>query len=393
MLFILSIILSHKYDRNSINALRLIAIILILQHIYDYLRYYFRAVNNFKAVAELRFVLKFLISILTIFFVVKFNFIGVPLAVMLGHILALFYIFKRYNVSIYFHINMKRNLSLVKIGFPIMAAGFIHILFMTIDRLLIFRYLGKVSLGYYSIGCNISDFLFILPIALGIVLFTNLSREFGATGQASALKALVYGPTVLVAYAMPMVLGVAYLFFSIMIKKVIPQYIPGIDAGKLMIIGIFFLSLSYVSEQFLIAINKQFSYVLFLLFALMLKIIVSYILIIKQTGIGGIAFGTVAVYFLFSIFIMIYCFIEYKEGFFSFIKYITKIYFPFAYSLLVLFCIHYFMHSIIAGTVNEVNRALISFLIFVIFAIVPLGYIFKKFLFKEGRDFKCILQP
>jgi len=153
IIFLFSIIFANKYEKDILAALKLIALILVVQQIFDFFRRYFIAINNFEAVGRLKISLSLLTGILTIIFVLKFKLIGLPLALLFSYSLVLIYIFRRYKINISPELNIKRSLSLIKFGFPIMAGVIVYNLFVTIERPLVLHYFGKLNLGYYSLAC------------------------------------------------------------------------------------------------------------------------------------------------------------------------------------------------------------------------------------------------
>ena len=61
---------------------------------------------------------------------------------------------------------------------------------LTIDRILIFKYLGKENLGYYGIVFGLTDSMFLFPASLGTVIFPRLSERYDRSGDAKELKKL-----------------------------------------------------------------------------------------------------------------------------------------------------------------------------------------------------------
>ena len=354
---------------------------MILQQIKNYFLYYFIAEKNFKAVSELIFCLTFFIGSTTVILVTKLRFIGLPLGITLGYLLALFYIFNKYKPIFEFrinYINIKRFFSLIKIGFPIMLVVIAYTLFLTIDRVLIFKYIGKENLGYYSIVFALSGFLILFPVSFGIIIFPRLSEKYGAVGEAKGLKEFIYMPTVMLAYFMAALSGLIYLFLPTAVKIIIPQYIPGINAGRIALAGIMFLSASIFAQKFLIVINRQIQTLFIILSAIALKLVLIYIFINRHMGINGVALAGNIIYFGYSIFIIIFASYYCKISLLESMDYLIKIYLPFIYLLLILLISNYFKQASILNIGNEIMHISITFILFTIFVVVPFGYVIKK---------------
>ena len=56
--------------------------------------------------------------------------------------------------SVYFELRFKTSYKLVKRGFPIMLAGIIGELLLSVDRILISIFFDDLQLGYYGLSAN-----------------------------------------------------------------------------------------------------------------------------------------------------------------------------------------------------------------------------------------------
>lgn len=139
-IFILSIFFA-KYENRLLTVFSLIAFILILNQIRSFFICYFVAVKKFKVASVLIIYSTFFFGILAIILVMKFGLIGLPLGISIGNFLILLYVFNKYKLQLKFQINIKRYFSLIKIGFPIMLLLVAYHFFLTIDRILIFKYI------------------------------------------------------------------------------------------------------------------------------------------------------------------------------------------------------------------------------------------------------------
>lgn len=374
----ISSIFFAKYGNNIFAILPLIALILILQQIKNLFLNYFIAEKNFKATSELIIYSTFLNGILAIILTAKFSLIGLPLGLVLGYPLVLMYILKKYKPIFKFQIHTKRLLSLIKIGFPIMILMLAYYFYLTVDRILIFKYLGRENIGYYSIAFGIMNFLTLLPFSLGIIIFPRLSEKFGAVGEVKNLKQFIFIPIILMAYVMSIVLGLIYLLLPTIVGILIPQYIPGINAGRIALMGIMFFSIIILVQKFLVVINRQIHSLFIVLLTLVLKIVLIYIFIYKHMGIDGVATAANLTYLFHSIFIVMYASYLWKDSFLESIKYLIKIFLPLLYLLLILLCFNYFKQHPLLNIDNKIILISTNCTILIIFVIMPFGYIIKR---------------
>lgn len=369
--FFLSVIfLRNRLEPAMTTALLLIPSILILQQIYDNARHFLTAINNFRLVSRLKIIRAFATSILILILVSRFNFIGIPMGLLGGYFVSLTYICRRYAFEWRPLLNIKKSISLLKIGFVIAAAMLMFDFFITIDRLLVYRLMGKVMLGYYSIASNLFDFSILVPTSLGTIVFINLARRYGEKERICNLRDPICLCIQFLAYIIPMIIMITYLFLPYAVAFILPQYAPGIRAAQVASLGLLPLSISIIYSYTLVVINKQLYCLMFFLLALTIKWVLIHILIISGKGIEGVALGSTAVYILFSIFILLYMHSHFKEAILSKVKFILQVYLPFAYLLLVLWSSHW---------LGQKTAILMS---------LPLGYLLLNFLRAQMNSIK-----
>lgn len=381
-IFILSIFFASKHEHELSVIFFIIAFIVILQQVKNYFLYYFIAEKNFTAVRDIKISSLFIIGLLSVVLVLNYSLIGLPLAIAMGYILVLIYIFNKYKPTVRFQMNMKRLSFLIKIGFPIMLTSLVYNAFLTIDKVLIFKFLGRESLGYYGIALAINGFLILFPASLGMIFFPRLSEKYGALDRAEELRGFIYTPTITAVYFMSIILGLIYLFLPAMVRMVIPRYSLGIDAGRIAAFGIMFLSVSVLAQNFLIVINKQIHYLFIILFALLFKTALIYISISQHRGIVSVVKAANIVYFAYSIFIVLFVFCNYcKIKLLESIRYIFKIYLPFAYLLAILFMLKYSKQSFPLDAGNKFLSILFDFIVLMSFVVLPFVYFIRKNLY------------
>lgn len=238
--FIFLFVFSPGLRLSSLAVPALIALILVLQQFENYFYYYFISENKFHVVSELLIFLASAAAILAVFLTVKLRLVGLLLGIGLGYLLVLPLMFYKYKPRIEFDIRMKGFFNLFKIGLSIMVIIMAYNIFLTIDRILIFRYLGQEDLGYYSIVTMLNASLVLFPASIGIMVFPFLSSQYGALKDMRRLVDFVDKPTIGTAYFMPVLAGLLYLLLSPFVVKFMPQYAPGIKAGQVALIGMVF---------------------------------------------------------------------------------------------------------------------------------------------------------
>lgn len=372
----------NKFNTKLLIIFSIMAFILILNEAKSVILCNFLAEKKFKLLSGIIIFSSFF-GILTIILIIKFGLIGLPLGIFARNILLLSYLFKKYGSLFRFQINIKRFLSLVKIGFPIMLFFITFYLFLTIDGVLIFKYMGKVAAGYYGIASALTGFIILLPASLGVFIFPYISERLGAIDEIKSIKAFIYKRTIILAYFVAILLGLIYITLPAAVRMLVPQFAPGIAAARIILIGIFFVSVSIFAQKFLVAINQQLICFLIALLSLFLKALLVYFVIHKNLGIESVATAANIANFVYSISILAYASYRFKETFLESAKYLTRIYFPFVYLLLILFCFGTLKQFSISNSLSKIMLLSIYSLLSAVFIAIPVGYVKKKNLWKE----------
>jgi O-antigen/teichoic acid export membrane protein len=185
--------------------------------------------------------------------------------------------------------------SLIRIGFPIMLTTLGYGLLTTIDRMLIIKFLGSEALGYYSIGSLAITAISYLPIAINQVMYPKFGERYGATDDPKSLAGFVRVTTLGTAHAMGLVLGAAFIALPV-ITILLPKYLPGIPAARILFAGFYFISLLGPSANLLLTINRQVQYLVGMGAAITLEVVLNGLALAYGLGLEGVAVTTGIVY-------------------------------------------------------------------------------------------------
>jgi len=350
----------------------------ILQQLNEYFVRYYISENNFLVVSRIMISVNALILILSVVLIAKLKLIGLSLAIALAHLFVLVSIFIRYKPRIRWRLNIKRIPSLIKIGFPIAVSLFLFIFFLSIEKILIFKYLGREKLGYYGVGSCLSNFLILLPLSFGIPILTRLSEIYGARENISELKELIRIPSTTVMYCVSFIAGLSYILLPSLITVFLPRYTPGIAAGRVALAGAIFFSVSIPLRMILFATGRHLQCVFIILFGILLKILLISIFIDRGLGIIGAAVSTNIAYFIYSLIIARYTFYVCNDTFLELGKYLIRIYFPSVYVVIILFGLNHFSQFLNFPADGRILHFSIGLILFLTFVAVPFTRIVRK---------------
>jgi O-antigen/teichoic acid export membrane protein len=241
-------------------------------------------------------------AIMTIGFGFLWNIYGIYLAIVLSTSIWLVRLLtiRRYHVS--FDFDWAYLWKLLFIGFPLLLNGLAFVSLLTIDRIVIGRFLGLKELGIYSLAIMISSSLWRLPNTFGIVLFPRMQAKFGKEqAQADALVNFILLPTYVITYLMPLLFIFIYIWFPIIIMSFLPNYLAGMAAMQIMLLGVFFLSLSVTPTQYFITVNRPYALLVFTYATILASYGLNWALVRAGYGISGVAVGMTITYLFYGL--------------------------------------------------------------------------------------------
>jgi O-antigen/teichoic acid export membrane protein len=183
-------------------------------------------------------------------------------------------------------------LWLVRVGLPITMVWWVYILQTTAGSLISINLLGKTSTGYLGLGISISSILVLIPDAVNRVLYPRINEEVGKGSDFKTMERIVIMPSLITSFILALSIGIIVLIMPISYYILFERYLPGLLCGQILIFGAFFNCLVRSGANFLIAKDKQYIVLKFVLIGLGANISCNIILIQTGFGIEGISLGT-----------------------------------------------------------------------------------------------------
>jgi O-antigen/teichoic acid export membrane protein len=238
----------------------------------------------------------------------KFELYGLYITLIITALLNLIFmhLFAGYKVKLI--IDKKKLLGLWEIfrtSIPIVLVSLLYWVLGTLDRIMIGKMIGIAFVGFYSIPVMTKAYVGQLS-SFGTVLYPRLMEAYGEKKSAKEIEKYVIVPIRINAYILPSVLGAVFFIVPLLVRKILPEYIPGILAMQILLIGIFFETCRAQSFFFIIALKKQAKVIPIAVIAIGLNVLGNYILIKMGYGIYGVAAATAFVSFLSFLGIQIY---------------------------------------------------------------------------------------
>jgi Na+-driven multidrug efflux pump len=171
---------------------------------------------------------------------------------------------------------------------------------------------------------------------------------------------------------MPAILGSIFFIAPLLVKVVLPKFIPGILAIQILLVDMFFRACYPQASHFIIALKKQIRIIPLMAALIILSFAINYVLIKKGYGIYGVAWGTSIVSFLTFIALQIYA-MKHFAGPREILLFFLEVMAPFLYSVIAVLCLEYFIKAANIYVETAVKSCLFLFL-----SVPMLVYVNKK---------------
>ncbi len=233
------------------------AVLVILQKISN-LNIAFLRGYKFFSLASKQMILSSIVNALLVAFLSMRNKIyGFLWAMCLSFIFNIVYISAHHRFGFRWNMNWKRTWALIEYGFPLMVVGLMGTVFLTIDKLMIAKFLGFKELGIYSVAILTYTYLVTVPNAIGIVLIPNLHEKFGESKEVGDLKEYLEKSCGVFGEIMPLLIAGGWFFIPYFARWVLPDYLESIEPMRTLILSSYFLALTQPHSYFIAVIRKQ----------------------------------------------------------------------------------------------------------------------------------------
>lgn len=133
--------------------------------------------------------------------------------------------------------------DLISSGLPIMINGYIFSVFEAADRTYIASNMTSYNMGLYTIAGYCLTMIYIIPAAVGTMLYPKATAKYGETGDKRSLIPLWWKSMLLFLTILIPIMVTAYFAMPPLVRIFMPKYVDGIIAGKIAIIT----TITYVS--------------------------------------------------------------------------------------------------------------------------------------------------
>ncbi len=189
------------------------------------------------------------------------------------------------------------SFELVQIGFPMFVFTASSLIMRNLDRLIILRYVSDEALGFYSLSVMALTFLMYVPDSIAYVAYPRLLRQYGeSNGDVGSIRPRVERLLQLFSVLVPPLCGVAYLASHPVVTLLLPKFLPGVDALRVMCFGAAALAFSNLASITLMTVGRQLVLMPAAVFSVALYAGLDLFAVKSGYGIVGVAWGTFSAY-------------------------------------------------------------------------------------------------
>ncbi|MFH0815121.1 MAG: flippase [Candidatus Falkowbacteria bacterium] len=146
--------------------------------------------------------------------------------------------------------------SLMRVSIAFALIGIFSRVYTYLDSILLSYLAGDAALGYYSAAYKLPAALVFIPSALAAAIFPAFSESF-AIAKERLKRIFDESMSVLAILAVPIGIGIAGISGEIIFKFYGAEYLPGVEALKILGIAMIFVFLNYPIGALLNACDRQ----------------------------------------------------------------------------------------------------------------------------------------
>lgn len=295
---IYAVVFQSRLPEEVFMGLFFIAALIILQRINALVIAYLRGYKKFTLAGKQILYSALFSSILVAVLSYKFKIFGFMWAMCLSMIFNIVYVERHRVFRFHWIWDWKLTKELMGMGLPLIGIALMNSFFLSIDKIMIAKYLDLRSLGIYSVAILAYTYLTTFPNSIGIILVPNFHEKFGKSRNAGDLKGYLTKSSLVFSDLMPLLIGYVWFLVPYFAHLVLPDFVESIPPMRTLILGSYFLALWHPYSYFLTVVRKQVLLIPIILIACALAMASNYWVLKSGLGLTGIGIANTAVTFV-----------------------------------------------------------------------------------------------
>jgi len=258
----LAIFLYANLRRASLDpvfyvGLQVAAAGITLQQLYFYYRIVLRAEKRFFFQSKIDILFALVNVPTTIALVAFWGLKGLYASYVVVYVWIVGYLVWKVPIPLRLRLDRALIVDLVRIGFPVYLLGLVYTLFLSVDRMVIAKFLTSADMGYYTIAYTIIGTLGEVPMVIAQVMSPNLMSRYSRSATPAEMLPYVQTPTIAIATFFPALQVIVLIGVEWVLRYILPRFLPGLVAIEILLFGAFFIALVRGPSSFLLAMRKQ----------------------------------------------------------------------------------------------------------------------------------------
>jgi len=283
-------------DETMRNCVLIVVAIVILSVYFEQRFNEMRGYQEFQLISKMVYLRFSVNSILTLVLIYFWDIYGAFIAVAMSILMSNIFL-RLYGTQIrYIHFDWGQCKHLIRLGFPIMIMAITEVVLRMTDKWVVVVYLGTRELGYYGIAAMILGPLLSIPGVSRDVTESLLMKEFShnnADSRARIVERYLATPLLQTCcLTMPILIGIAFFAVPAFIHLFLPQYVAGIQSTQILLIGSFFMAVTFPIRGIVIANGWQKQVAFLTLLPIVFSLLMNIYLVKLGFGIDGVALGS-----------------------------------------------------------------------------------------------------
>lgn len=363
-----ALIARKQYSPEIFVGLLALSGIVLAQRVYNLFIAYLRSLKEFAFVGILNIVSSALSVVLTLILTWNFKFYGFLAANILNYIFIVTAIEFFKPCGFRFFLSWKPLKAILSLGTIILIADLLRTIVVSLDRMIIAKFLGFHELGIYSVALMADNYLFMLPNMMGVILFPHFQEALAKRDSVKDLEKYLLEPLWALSGFFPFIIGAVWFASDWLVPIVLPQYVEGIFALKILAVGSIFLAMTHSFNTFLITVRKHSFLIPINLIAIVVGLGLNFCFLQMKWGIEGVALAETILSFVYFLLLSAPC-LKMLFPFKKIIKIYLQFFFGVCYWVIGFFAIETFFQFMTPSFVKTLIQGLCVLLV-----LLPLAF-------------------
>lgn len=258
----------------------------------------YKFINKVELISNVTNILLILATIFT------YNLDGVILALAISSLMTIAYSIYHVLPDVSLELDKKMLWKLIMLGIPILMYNSFEKVFMSVDRIVIVNYFTREELGYYTLGYTLLASTMVILSSITFLIYPKFISKFSVKNLDAVNKKAMYENLINIGNGIENIaVGLCTLGLFLVIPFIqifLPQYQITPTIYQLLILGIVFEKIAYLSSVYMVSNKYQWLLTGMLFFFGLIGWLLNYIVVKINLGLTGIAGASLLAIFFYS---------------------------------------------------------------------------------------------